>query len=285
MKAPAPHKVPEYRVVVPSRGRVANMERIQTLLPFATIVVAEAEKDAYLREVDAARLVTHPGVPGGVSGLPNVYNWLIENFKEETLVEIDDDLQNVFSWAGDGAKTIWLRLRNPDDILQIIENGVQLAADLGVSTFSWSKAQNTAHSKVDHKPITPTGLVANAFGVRGQARHRKYDPEMIGRASVDWTLRTLLQDRCVLIDKRAFFDCGKIFGGSGGNAGIVTAAKFEKATKNLAEKWGRHISFGANPGSSRGGKRLDKNGKVLNSNEGDRQVSIRVSRRNNAAAL
>jgi hypothetical protein len=34
-----------YRLVVPSRGRPENMARIQELLPTATILVDEAEKE------------------------------------------------------------------------------------------------------------------------------------------------------------------------------------------------------------------------------------------------
>lgn len=274
----------DYRVVVPSRGRPDNMDLIQQLLPFATIVVAEAEYDRYLREVDAHRLVTHGGEPAGVSGLPAVYNWMIDHFQEETLVEIDDDLQKVMVWAGEGSRTVWKKLTNPDDTLQIIENGVQLAKDLDISTFTWAKSQNAAFLKPDHKPLAPVGLVANCFGVRGKARKRKYDPEMIGRASVDWTLRTLLADRCVLVDKRVFFDCGKIFGGSGGNAGIVTAKKFQISTQRLKETWGTHISFGQNTNAASKVKKKDQNGKAINNSQGDRQVSIKVSRHNKAAA-
>lgn len=273
-----------YRLVVPSRGRPDNMYRIQSMLPTATIVVAEAERDAYAREVDAERLVTHPGQEGGVSGLPRVYNWLQENFEEDVLVEIDDDLQKVMVWSGEGSRKIWLKMVDPEDILQIIENGVQLAIDLDISTFCWAKSQNAAFLKPDHRPYTPTGLVANAFGVRGPARHRNYDPEMIGRTSIDWTLRTLLQDRAILMDKRVFFDCGKIFGGVGGNAGMVTAEKYKLATDRLKERWGRHVRFGANTEAASKNKKRGADGKVISSNQGDRQAMVMVSRHNKAAA-
>jgi hypothetical protein len=262
------------------------MERIQRLLPTATIVVDAVEKLDYLAEVDGDRLVTHPGRAEGISGLPKVYNWLIDNFTEETLVEIDDDLQAVKIWCGEGSRRVWQSLKNPDDILQIIENGVTIANDLDISTFSWSKTQNAAFGKPDHKPITATGLVANVFGVRGTARNRPYDPEMIGRASPDWTLKTLLEDRFVMIDKRVFFDCGKIFSGSGGNSGSITPEKFRKSTKQLKDRWGKHLSFGGvsgGTGGASGNKKKSKEGALISSQQGDRMVSVRVSRHNSAA--
>jgi hypothetical protein len=273
-----------YRLVVPSRGRPDNMYRLQSMLPTATIVVAESERESYAREVDADKLVTHGGVEAGVSGLPKVYNWMQDNFDEEILVEIDDDLQKVMVWSGEGSRKIWVKLINPEDILQVIENGVQLAIDLDVTTFCWAKSQNAAFLKPDHRPYTPTGLVANAFGVRGAARHRPYDPDMIGRTSLDWTLRTLLADRAVLMNKRVFFDCGKIFGGSGGNSGIVTEEKYRLATERLKERWGRHIRFGANTEVASKNKKRGADGKVISSNQGDRQAMVIVSRHNKAAA-
>lgn len=262
------------------------MERIQSLLPTATIVVDQAEYDRYALEVDKARLVTHPGREEGIIGLPMVYNWLQANFDEDSLIEVDDDLQKVMAWAGDGARRVWNNIRDPEDILQIFENGVRIANDLDISTFCWAKSQNAAFNKPDHRPIVPTGLVANVFGVRGPARHRNYDPDMIGRASPDWTLRTLLEDRFVLMDKRVFFDCGTIFGGAGGNAGFVTSEKFRLATQRLKERWGRHVSFGGVSGgtsAASGSKRLDKDGKQIHVEQGDRMVSLKVSRHNAAA--
>lgn len=275
----------DYRLVVPSRGRPDNMARIQRLLPTATIVVAEDERDRYLAEVDADKLVCHPGAAGGVSGLPAVLNWIWAHFDEDTVVEADDDLLTCKAWTGESARRVWQNITNPEDVLQIIENGVRIAQDLDITAFGWGKSQNAAFAKPDHKPITPTGLVANVFGVRGAAKKRPYDPLMIGRASVDWTLRTLLEDRCVMIDKRVFFDCGTIFGGAGGNAGIVTEEKFRLATQRLRERWGGHVSFGgSNTAAASGTRKTDKDGKTIARVQGDRQVSMKVTRHAHGAA-
>lgn len=273
----------DYRIVVPSRGRPENMDRVQALLPTATIVVDEAEEDRYLVEVDRARLVTHPGAAGKVEGLPRVFNWILDHFTEDCIIEADDDLQHVDAWHGSGGRRVWNKVTHPEDILQILENGVRVATDLDVGAFGWGKSKNEAFSKCDHTPYSFTGLVANVFGVRGSARKRYYDPRMIGRASVDWTLRTLLEDRIVLVDNRIFFDCGTIFGGKGGNSGMVTTKMFEEASRNLKETWGRHVRFGANKGAATRNKRVYADGSVASQNKGARQAGIHVSRRSPGA--
>jgi len=273
----------DYRIFVPSKGRPQNMHRIQTLLPTATIVVAQDEYHRYAMEVEAKNLVTHPGASEGVVGLPSVYNWCIEHFDEATVIEADDDLENVFCWTGEGSRRNFKKMSDHRDILQIMENMVQLAEDLDITAFGWTKSMNAAFAKMDHRPFHPVGLVSNVFGVRGAARRRPYDPAMIGRASIDWTLRTLLKDRCVMIDKRVFFDCGKIFGGSGGNAGIVTSEKFRLSTERLKETWGRHVRFGIDPNGAAKHKKLDAKGRTISGNQGDRQVMMAVSRSNPAA--
>jgi len=60
------------------------------------------------------------------------------------------------------------------------------------------------------------------FGLRGAARNRKFDPQMIGREDIDFSLQSLMDDRIMLGDMRFYFDHGRIFSGRGGNAGKIT---------------------------------------------------------------
>jgi hypothetical protein len=77
----------------------------------------------------------------------------------------------------------------------------------------------------------------------GAARRRHYNADFFGRADVDWTLQTLLKDRCVYADVRFYFDCGPVFSGRGGNVGLVTPEIFERSSRALKHKWGRAVSF------------------------------------------
>jgi len=223
-------------ILTPSRRRTHNMGTLRLLLPSAIVCVDEREADDYAAFVPAKQLLLHPPM----EGLPAVMNWMMDNVPNDTLVCIDDDFQGVQVTTGSRRF-----ITNGEEILAIIENGARACADLGLSCFCWSRTPNTTVIRPDVRPIVPTQLVGSAFGIMGPARQRHYDPAFSGRAAVNWTLTTLLQDRCVLADVRYFFDCGVIFSGRGGNVGVVTPEQFTAASRKLVEKWGDALSLKA----------------------------------------
>lgn len=224
----------DYTIVVPSRRRTHNMETIRKLLPTALVCVDERERWDYSMFVPDENLLVHPPM----DGLYNVINWMQEKVGSKILIEIDDDFQMVRSLTGSCRK-----ITNPRDIITILENAARCCQDLGLSSFCFSRTANTALLRPDDKPIRPVQPVCNAFGMMGPARHRPYAVEFLGRGDVDWTLRTLLEDRCVYADVRFYFDCGRVFGGRGGNVGLVTPAQFKKTSVDLVKRWGRHVSY------------------------------------------
>lgn len=224
----------DYAIVVPSRKRPHNMPLLRSILPTAIICVDEREIADYAHLVPEHLLLSHPPMDGA----PRVINWIIDAIEDPILVLIDDDFRGVKCIVGTHRY-----ITDPEEILAIIENAAIVCRDLGLTTFAWSRTQNTAMNKADMTPMLPQGPICNARGVMGAARHRKYDMSMHGRADVDWSLRTLLEDRCVLVDMRFFFDCGPIYAGRGGSVDLITGEQFEKASRLLKEKWGMHISF------------------------------------------
>jgi hypothetical protein len=224
----------DYRIVVPSRRRAHNMETIRWLLPSAKICIDEREYDAYAQVLGEDCLIVHPPI----DGLPGTINWMMDNIDSECLVEIDDDFCGV--QVNVGSKRF---ITEAEEILAIIENAMRCTKDLGLTAFCWSRTQNTTIIHPDLRPIVPTQSVCNAFGVMGAARYRHYDTTLLGRADVDWTLRTLLDDRCVYADVRFYFDCGRVFAGRGGNVGLVTPEIFKASTRAILERWGDAVSF------------------------------------------
>lgn len=210
------------------------MPTIRALLPSAIVVVDEREADDYLQHVPKSNLLTHPSL----QGLPAIMNWMMEEIKTPVLVEIDDDFTGVKCLVGTRRY-----IMDPEEILGIIENSIQVCEDLGLSCFCYSRTANTFLLRPDERPILPQQLVANAKGLMGAARHRQFDTNMHGRADADWTLKTLLEDRIVYCDARFYFDCGAIYQGRGGSVGMIDAAQFEKASKILRQRWGAHVSY------------------------------------------
>lgn len=226
----------DYVIFVPSRKRAHNMPVIRSLLPSAIICVDETEADDYRPVVPADKLLLHPPM----TGLFAVINWAQEHFTNAILIEVDDDFCGV--QVNTGSKRF---IRDPDEILAILENAARACMDLGLTAFCFSRTPNTTVIRPDVRPLVPVQSVCVAFGIMGAARHRKYNTEFVGRGDVDWTLQTLFEDRCVYADIRFFFDSGDIFGGRGGNVWLVTPEVFERTSRALIKKWGKSVGFKA----------------------------------------
>jgi hypothetical protein len=224
----------KYQIVIPSRGRPQNARTLLSLMPEAWICVDERERDEYRAVVPNRQLLLHP--PS--AGAPAARNWIIENVKAPCLIQSDDDLVGIRSNVG--SKRF---ITDPDEVMAIIENQVMVCADLGLTTFCWSRTANTTVIRPDERPLVPTQQVYGCWGVMGKARHRRYDEGLKSRADLDWTMRTLLEDRIVLADIRYYFDFGRSFSGSGGQSGLVTPDDFKRSTEIVAKRWGKSISF------------------------------------------
>lgn len=250
----------DYQIVVPSRHRSHNMGLLRRLLPSALICIDEREREDYTKVgVPAESLLIHPPMEIAAT----VRNWIQDAVKSEILIQVDDDFEGVKVTTGSQR---WID--DSEEILAIIENAATAIKDLDLTTFCFSGTPNTTIIRPDERPIVPVQQVFRAFGTRGAARHRKYRTDMIRRADLDWTLRTLLEDRCVYADVRFYFDCGAVFAGRGGNVGLVQPEQFETASRNIRRAWGKHVSYKA-PG-------FVKNREVI-------PAALRVSRTNKIA--
>jgi hypothetical protein len=226
-------------IVVPSRRRPHNMPRIRELLPTAMVCIDERELAAYAPFVPSDQLLLHPPM----DGFAVVCNWIMDNVANEILVFVDDDFHHVSVMTGWRRSGRGGRITDPADILQIIENAARAAHDVGSSTFCFSRTNNSTLFDIGMKPATVKPILSNVFGIMGPARRRKMDPRFAGRNAIDLSIRTLLEDRFGYMDSRFYFDCGMIFGGQGGNVGLITTDKWVATTRLLKETWGAHVSL------------------------------------------
>ena len=225
----------DYQIVVPSRNRVANMPRIRQLLPSAMICVDEREVREYQRAVPKDKLLVHPPM----QGLPRIGNWLLDAVDASILIRIDDDLRSVLCTTGSKRS-----ITNPNEILAVLENSAQACHDLGLGVFCYSRTANVTVIRPEERPIVPIQVAASAFGVMNAARHRKFDETLHGRADLDFSLQTLLDDRILYADVRFYFDFGPIGYGSGGSAGMISKKDYAEVSRKLALKWGSALKHG-----------------------------------------
>lgn len=219
-------------LVVPSRKRAGNMERIMRLLPTASICVDEREEADYRRVVPKKKLVLHERT----STLGEVRRWILGHYKERIVVMVDDDFRGVNIWVGRRRRMT----RDPGAIAQIIETTAQVADDMNVALFGWGRWSGPRDFQ-SHDPMMFRCFLSNAWGVIG--REFRIDKRLNLCESVDLTLQNLLRRRIVFVDNRYYFDCGEIWGGAGGLQGIRTADGQEWEKKLMQSRWGKHLNL------------------------------------------
>lgn len=218
-------------IVVPSRRRPQNIQRILALLPKANICIDETELDAYASVTPKGQLTPHPPL----QTMGAIRQWILDHYPHRGLCMIDDDFSAVYCLVGHKKR----KITDPAAILAIITNTAQVTEDLGLGLFSWGRQPNPMHFK-PYRPIGLCGFASNAWGVVG--RTRRMDQSLVSAEDVDYTLQHLLHQRITYQDRRFYFDCGNVFSGPGGLQGIRTAETLAADTAALKAKWGAHVS-------------------------------------------
>jgi len=222
----------KYRLVIPSRGRADKIARILALLPTAIVCVDEREHLEYRKAIPVKKLWLH--APTGTLG--EVRQWVLDNSQEEAVVMIDDDFRCVRTLVGRRTR----KIVDPGAILQIIENGINVAADLGIHLFGWNRCVMLRQFYA-YDPLSFGALASGAWGVVG--REHAVDVRLNLAESLDLTLTNLLENRIVLHDRRFYFDCGPTWKGTGGLQGIRTSTTEGQEKEWMAEKWGQYVSM------------------------------------------
>jgi hypothetical protein len=207
---------------------------MRTLLPTATVFVAEEEYDSYLAAgIPKERVGTHPNL----LGLPRIRNFLCQRSEKRACIQIDDDLQWVLARAGHTQR----KITDPETILEIIYGTAVMANDVGVSLFGWGIQPRPLYYK-DTDPICLNGPFGGAIATIG--KEARWDDRIIGgHGDPDAILRELLLRRIVYADRRYYFDIGKVKGGAGGLQDLRSQARAEETKDIFLQKWGSYVSL------------------------------------------
>jgi hypothetical protein len=196
------------------------------LFPDAVLVVPESEKENY-----SGYKLQIKTVPDEIVGLSKLRNWVLDNFCEEIILMVDDDVKCLSYVAG----YLTRRIIEPEVVWQIVENTGLCAKDIGTSCFGFN--QNWDSRKYQHnKPFKLSGWCGGAIGVVGR-KIRFFERNML-KVDIDYCLETMLKDRILWIDNRyAFYQIRNI--NVGGNSTFRTKEKVRQEIANLKEKWGK----------------------------------------------
>jgi hypothetical protein len=159
---------------------------------------------------------------------------MLDQFPETCLAMFDDGLEGVASLPRNPVKTY----RDPVFIQQLIENGCNIQADLGLSLYCWSRTSHAA-SYTSCEPFSFIGPASGGFIVRG--RKFRFDEKLLTNEDVDFSLQALMTDRIVLQDTRS---CFLFENTTTRQAGGIDDLVANAERGYLESKWGGSITFG-----------------------------------------
>lgn len=227
-----------YQVWTPSHLRVPYVRRLLKLVPYANILVDDAERAAYSTAVPSAQLTTHPGL----NRMPAIRNWVIDHAETTTIVMFDDDFQGAVSRTWRQPK----RYTDPDVVRCIIESGVDICNDLDTTLFTWTRERQVVWQN-NGDPFSLTFPISCGFifhrGTHGA--HMRFDENIRSKGDLDMAFQGMLHDRVILLDRRWFMDFGVLLGEVGGEQARRTSATQAADEAYVKAKWKGHAELGA----------------------------------------
>lgn len=215
-----------------SRGRSGSIaENTCRVLPeWVEVLVPESEADLYRKQIPNPLLT----VPDSIEGLGRLRSWVLDNFTEETVVMVDDDISHFYRLTG----ALTERIEDPDEVAQVIINAAVMCKDAGCSVFGFSQTDIRKYNAT--APFNLTGWVGCIVGVVGR-KYRFRDDKF--KVDIDFCLQCMLVDRILWIDNR-YYAAQRRDNNLGGNARWRTQEDFQKSIDSLVSKWGSSLKVG-----------------------------------------
>ena len=223
------------RVVIPSRKRVDILGRSAIhLFPNATLCIAEEELEDYQPAFPDNEIVTHPD---DVIGIVPVRQWILDNFDDEAICMVDDDVYKVIGLIGIRPITF----HDPADVLRIVQNAANIAFGIGAPIFGFSQVWADPRKFRAMDPFSFTSWVGLVIGLIG--RSLSYDSKLRLRDDVDICLQAMLTQRITYQDQRFSFMMRDRIGTPGGGAVSRSKERDDFEINYLHKKWGKHLQY------------------------------------------
>lgn len=129
------------RVLIISRGRYDTISTTSLLPDEVEVLVPESEKKLYEANIKNPILT----IPDDQIGLGMVRNWVLDHFKEEIIVMVDDDISCMYNLQGKLSR----RINDPEEMMQVILNTAVMAYDSGAKVFGYSQTDIRKYKGTD----------------------------------------------------------------------------------------------------------------------------------------
>lgn len=214
---------------IPSYKRSENLHDKKLLSEGCTYVVRKSEERLYRAEGVEVIAVEDEKI----NSLGKVRQWIIDNAKEDVVVQIDDDVEQL----GYVLKPNLIVLDESqviDEIMRIAQ--ILLDLNLGFASLSMNPNLTFHNSEFLFKAITGGVCWFNKKSIKG-----KYEPDLM-KVDTDFMLQELLYNRiCIVPDYIGLY--AKHDTNKGGNNTNKSYARLVNANNYLKTKWGKHYDF------------------------------------------
>lgn len=223
----------DWVVVCPTRAR-ADVIGQMTYRFFPSIIYAVSQEDKPVY-METAGIPEDQLMVVESRGITNVMAEIMEKRNEHTVVRVDDDLLDVTVAVGQRYR----RYTEEEDLFALIEQGMDVSRDLGLSLFHWGFVRNPMYYS-PYEPFTfMNGIAAQIYGING--RSLQYDRSLFVHEDFDLTMQAYLLDRVAWYDHRVIWKFTNPNEGRGGLQGQRTAEREKRSGDRIQEKWGRYL--------------------------------------------
>lgn len=212
------------KLLILSRGRANSITTNKILPEWVEILVPDDEIEQYKATVENPLLT----IPTEIKGLGKVRNWVLDNFKEETIIMIDDDITHLYCLTGEKTRDV----TDEEEVVQVLINTAVMAKDLNCHCFGFSQTDIRKYNATE--PFKFNSWIGGVIGIIGRKyrfRNDKY------KVDIDYCLQCLLVDRIIFQDCRYFFWQNRD-NNKGGNSSFRTEEEYNKSIETLCDKWG-----------------------------------------------
>jgi hypothetical protein len=221
-----------YKVLISSYKRAGKVIT-HNLFNKCLIVIPKSQEKDYKKYYDKEKLLTIPDDKDG--NLPKKRNYLLDKFKGENLLLLDDDIRVIGYWEGNKRYDM-----NRVELDIMIENGFNMARELG--TVFWGI--NCQFDKKFYKECTPFSLLSYIGGpfqaIVNTDKDIRYDEVIYLKEDYDLTLQVILKYRKVLRFNKYHYKASHV-NMAGGCASYRTYKKEMGHNEMLQRKWGSKV--------------------------------------------
>ena len=219
-------------IVCPSKGRCSNVKTI-SLIPSLVLIVPSSEEEDYKKFNPNTKVVA---TPPEVRGITKTRQWILDNYEEVFM--IDDDVVNVRkNFENESPKSM---VTDVGQILEIINETVYIAKEIGAKMFSFSRTVNPL-SYSGHELFSHTGYMNASYCGFLKGHGMSYDLTMNEGEDHYISCLNMYKHRYCLIDERYSFLTDGNFKSLGGCNGQRTRESMIRNTMHLREIFGEVI--------------------------------------------